>query len=219
VIPGNDRLVNNVINALMMLGAEIFSEQDEDIHVSGHGSQEELKLLLSLTRPKFFIPVHGEYRHLKAHAKLAESMGIKPARILVARNGDIITLTAKSLTCEGKLELREMFVEGGNIYDMESGVIKERHALSTEGIIVATLVFVRGKLASGPDIITRGFVAPRDGAIHQSIQAYIDEHTEKLLYDGAPPREVESFLKKNLKGHVYRLIRMNPVIEIQVIEV
>ncbi len=193
VIPGNDRLVNNVINALMRLGAEIFSEQDEDIHVSGHGSQEELKLIIALTRPKFFLPVHGEYRHLKAHAKLAESMGIKPARIVVAENGDIISLTSRSIAVDGKLELREMFVEGGNVYDMESGVIKERHTLSTEGVIVVTMVFSRGRLASGPDIISRGFVAPRDGAIHKSIQSYIEEHTEKLLYDCASPTRNRRF--------------------------
>lgn len=219
IIPGNDRLVNNVINSLLRQGAEVFYEQDRDIHVSGHGSQEELKLIIALTRPKFFMPVHGEYRHLKAHAALAESLGIKDSRIILAENGDIISLTQKSYAIEGKLELREMFVDGGKIYDMESGIIKERHVLSGDGIIVATVVIARGKIAAGPDIITRGFVAPSDGKVHASIVHFIEEHAEKMLYDGSRAAEIEQFIRKNLRNHVYRLTKMNPIIELQIIEV
>jgi len=219
IIPGNDRMVNNVINSLLRLGADVFYEQDADIHVSGHGSQEELKLIIALTKPKFFMPVHGEYRHLKAHAALAESLGIKDSRIMIAENGDIIALTQKSIAKEGRLELREMFVDGGKIYDMESGIIKERHVLSSDGIVIVTMVIARGKIVSGPGVVTRGFVAPSDGKVHESIRHFVDEHAEKMLYDGSRAAEIEQFLRKNLRNHVYRLAKMNPIIELQIIEV
>ncbi len=219
IIPGNDRMVNNVINSLLRLGAEVYYEEDEDIHVSGHGSQEELKLMIALTRPRFFMPIHGEYRHLKAHAGLAESLGIKRTGIILAQNGDIIALSEKSWSREGKLELKEMFVDGGMVYDMESGVIRERHTLSTDGILIATLVISKNRVIAGPDIVTRGFVAPRDGKFQETIAAFIEEHADKMLYDGSRARDIGQFLRKNLRNQVYRLSKMNPIIELQVIEV
>jgi len=219
IIPGNDRMVNNVINSLLRLGAEVYYEQDEDIHVSGHGSQEELKLMIALARPRYFMPVHGEYRHLKAHAELAESLGMKKTNIILAQNGDIISMAAKSWSLEGKLELKDMFVDGGMVYDMESGVIRERHTLSTDGIMIVTMVIARGRIVTGPDIVTRGFVAPRDGKFLDGIAAFIDEHAGKMLYDGSRARDIEQFLRKNLRNQVYRLSKMNPIIELQVIEV
>ncbi len=218
IIPGNDRMVNNVINSLLRLGAEVYYEQDRDIHVSGHGSQEELKLVFTLTRPKFFMPIHGEYRHLKAHAALAESLGMKSARIILAENGDVITLNQKGFLKEGNLGLKEMYVDGGKVCDMESGVIKERHVLSAEGIVMVTMVIAKGRIAAGPDLVTRGFVAPGDGKVHDSIQHFIEEHAEKMLYDGSRAAEIEQFLRKNLRNHVYRLTKMNPIIELQIIE-
>src|SRR6056297_266461 len=95
VIPGNERMVNKIINSLLKMKADVHYEQDEDIHVSGHGSQEELKLLMSLTRPKYFMPIHGEYKHLRAHAKLAESLGIKSSHIVIGQTGDVVELTRK----------------------------------------------------------------------------------------------------------------------------
>lgn len=219
VIPGNDRLVNNVVNSLLRLGAEVFWEQDEDIHVSGHGSQEELKLILSLTKPKFFLPVHGEFRHLKAHAKLARTLGMKQANVLLAQNGDVIALTQRAISLEGKLALREMFVDGDLVFDMESGVIKERHTLSKDGIVVATCVVSRNRIVSGPSVLLRGFAIPKDGKFRDSISAFVEEHVEKMLSDDARPREIEAFLKKSMGNLIYRLSKTNPIIDIQIIEV
>lgn len=219
VIPGNDRLVNNVVNALLLLGAEVYWEHDEDIHVSGHGSQEELKLVLSLTKPKFFMPIHGEFRHLKAHAELARSLGMKQANVVIAQNGDIIALTKKAMAIEGKLNLREMFVDGDLIFDFESGVIKERHVLSKEGIIIITCIISRRRIVSGPHVQMRGFATQKDGKFRESIIAFVEEHVEKMLADEARLKEIQDFLKKSMSGMVYRLSKVSPLVEIQIIEV
>lgn len=219
VIPGNDRLVNNVVNSLLRLGAEVYWEHDEDIHVSGHGSQEELKLLLSLVKPKFFLPVHGEFRHLKAHAMLARSLGMKQANVLIAQNGDIIALTKKAISIEGKLALREMFVDGDLVFDSECGFIKERHVLSKEGIIIITCVISRRRIVSGPHMQMRGFATQKDGKFRDSIIAFTAEHVEKMLSDEARPKEIQDFLKKSLGSLVYRLSKTSPLVDIIIIEV
>ncbi len=219
VIPGNERTVYTVINALMRMGADVFYEQDEDIHVSGHASQEELKLMISLTRPRFFLPIHGEYRHLRAHARLAESLGIKPSHILIAENGDMLELGKKSFEKTGKIELSQVFVDGNEIEDVSSSIIKDRKSMSNEGIIAVTVVVSDGMLVHQPEILSRGFITGRSTRVLDLIRADAGEEVHKLLEDGVLPREVALILRKNIKNHVYRLTRRNPLIEIQVLEV
>ena len=219
VIPGNERMVYNVINSLMKKGAEVYYEQDEDIHVSGHASEEELKLMLSLVRPVFFMPIHGEYRHLKAHARIAESLGIKPSNIIVAENGSILELGKKSFEAVGALHLNQIVVDGKEIEDIANGTISDRRAMSTEGIIVISVVISRGRLARRPEIISRGFIAARNTRALEAIREDAAEQVEKLLADGADEKDIGSFVKKNIKNHIFRLTRRNPLVEIQVLKI
>jgi ribonuclease J len=219
VIPGNERTVYTVINALMRMGADVLYEQDEDIHVSGHASQEELKLMISLTRPRFFLPIHGEYRHLRAHTKIAESLGIKPSHILIAENGDMLELTKKSFEKKGKIELSQVFVDGNEIEDITSSIIKDRKCMANEGIITVTIVVSDGMLVHQPEILARGFITGRSTRVIDLVRTDTEDEVHKLLEDGVPPREIALILKKTIKNNVYRLTRRNPLIEIQVLEV
>lgn len=219
VIPGNERMVYNVINSLMKLGAEVYYEQDEDIHVSGHGSQEELKLMISLTNPRFFMPIHGEYRQLRAHARLAESLGIKSSRIRIAENGTILELTKKSFEKTGALSLNKIFVDGLDIEDVGSGVIHDRQTMAAEGMLVITLVVSEGMLIRPPDIVARGFITSKNMQILEIIRKDVEEQAHKLLMDGATPAEIGAFLKKSMKNFVYRIARRNPLIDVLVLEV
>lgn len=219
IIPGNERTVNNVINSLLKMGSDVYWEKDEDIHVSGHASQEELKMMISLVKPKFFMPIHGEYKHLKAHEKIAVSLKIKPSHILIGGNGDILELTRRSFEKTGAIELSMIFVDGVEMGDLESAVIKERQFMSAGGILFVTLVVSEGMLLNPPDLTTRGFVGHANDKILEVIARDIEEQAHKLLGDGASKREIVSHMKKHLKGLVYRLTRRNPLVEVQMIEV
>ena len=219
VIPGNERMVYNVINSLMKLGADVYYEQDEDIHVSGHASQEELKLMISLTRPRFFMPVHGEYRHLRAHARLAETLNIKPSRIIVAENGAVLELTKKGFSRAGTIQLNQIVVDGQDVENIESGMIKERKAMSADGILVVTAVISGGVLLRRPLVLGRGLVTAGNERVLDTIRAECEELIGKMLSDGSSVKEVNAFLKKSLAGSVYRLTRRNPLVDVQVVEV
>lgn len=218
VIPGNERLVSSVVNALMLAGAEVYYEHDEDIHVSGHASQEELKLMIALTRPKFFLPIHGEYRHLAAHAKIAASQRIKSSRILVAVNGDVLELTRRSFERVDRLNLSELFVERGAIGAMGGGMIRERQIMSREGILIVIIPLSKGRRAGPPEIIDRGVIASNRSEIITTLSAWIDEHLEKMLIDDASSKEIYSQMRRNLRNQVYKLTRKNPLIEVKILE-
>ncbi len=219
IIPGNDRMVNNIINTLMAMGAEVYYEQDKDIHVSGHGSQEDLKLMIALTKPRFFMPIHGEFKQRKAHAAIAESMGIKPIRVIMAENGSVVELSPKGFDIVERLKLADTYIDGGAIGDMESGLVKERHVMSQDGIIVVTLAATRGRVLLPAEILTRGFVDQRNQDIIRVIASDIEEHVTKLMMDGARVRDLAPSLKRNIRNHVFRLTRRNPIVEVQIIEV
>lgn len=219
IIPGNDRMVNNIINTLMAMGAEVYYEQDKDIHVSGHGSQEDLKLMIALTKPRFFMPIHGEFKQRKAHASIAESMGIKPIRVIMAENGSVVELSPKGFDIVERLKLADTYIDGGAIGDMESGLVKERHVMSQDGIIVVTLAATRGRVLLPAEILSRGFVDQRNQDIIRVIASDIEEHVTKLMMDGARVRDLAPSLKRNIRNHVFRLTRRNPIVEVQIIEV
>ncbi len=219
VIPGNERMVYTVINSLMRMGTEVYYEQDEDLHVSGHASQEELKLMISLTKPKFFMPIHGEYRHLRAHARIAESLGIKPARILIAANGDILELSKKGFEKTGELNLDQIYVDGQDIEDVGNGVIRDRKSMSAEGIVMVTVVTAEGMLVRPPEIVAKGFVAGKNVKVIDSIRTDVQAQVHRMLADGAQEKEITIFLRKHLKNSIFRLTRRNPLIEVQVMDV
>jgi ribonuclease J len=185
-VPGNEKMVNRTINNLFRQGAEVYYQAISNVHVSGHAAQEELKLMLSLVRPKFFVPVHGEYRQLVLHAKLAYAMGIPEDHIVVSEDGDIIELTHDSIAIADHVANGNVFVDGLSVGDVGQIVLRDRKVLSQDGILMAVLTIDKetGQPIAGPDIISRGFVYMRD--------------SEELL-DSARDRVLESFA--GLNGH------------------
>ena len=219
VIPGNERMVTNIVNSLMELGAEVYYDQTEAIHVSGHGSAKELKLMISVTKPQFFMPVHGEYKHLRAHARIAESLKIKPSRILIAGNGDILELTRKSFHREGSIELSEIYVDGNEIGDVSSSIIKDRHRMSTDGVLFVTVVIAEGMLMRTPDIEMRGFMEDHRGDILNILKKDIEDRVHRMLKDGMGEHDVQAGISKTIKNLVFKVTRRNPLIVVQVLDV
>ena len=163
-IPGNEKTVGKVVDELLKRGAEVVYEKMYDVHVSGHACQEELRLIMSLAKPKFFVPVHGEQKHLRSHAQLAESMGIAPGNIYIADNGKQVELTKRKMSVVEDVPAGKVFVDGYGVGDVGSAVIRERKRLAEDGLIIINAVIERdtGMLVSGPDIVSRGFVYVRD---------------------------------------------------------
>jgi ribonuclease J len=185
-VPGNEKMVNRTINNLFRQGAEVYYQAISHVHVSGHAAQEELKLMLSLIRPKFFVPVHGEYRQLLLHAKMGHSLGIPEDHIVIAEDGDIIEVTPDSIQLTGHTTSGNVFVDGLSVGDVGQIVLRDRKVLSQDGILMAVLTVDKetGQPIAGPDIISRGFVYMRDA--------------EELL-ESARERVLESFV--GLNGH------------------
>ena len=163
-IPGNEKTVGKVVDELLKRGAEVVYEKMYDVHVSGHACQEELKLIMSLARPKFFIPVHGEQKHLRSHKQLAESIGIPSGNIFIAANGRQVQLSKRKMTVAPDVPAGKVFVDGYGVGDVGNAVIKERKRLAEDGLMIISTVIEKdtGMIISGPDIISRGFVFVRD---------------------------------------------------------
>ena len=160
IIPGNERSVGHMINHLLRRGARVLHERNANVHVSGHGAQEDLKLMINLVRPKFFVPMHGEYSHLVHHAELAEEIGIPYENITVAENGDQMLLNPDSCGIHGRVQSGRVFVDGKLEMGVEDIVLHDRHALSQDGMVIPIVVLDRntGKIVAGPDMVSRGFV-------------------------------------------------------------
>ena len=163
-IPGNEKTVGKVVDELLKRGAEVVYERMYEVHVSGHACQEELRLMLSLAKPKFFIPVHGEQKHLRSHAQVAESMGTAPGNIYIADNGKQVELSKRKMAVVEDVPAGKVFVDGYGVGDVGSAVIRERKRLAEDGLMIISAVIDKetGMLVSGPDIISRGFVYVRD---------------------------------------------------------
>jgi ribonuclease J len=185
-VPGNEKMVNRTINNLFRQGAEVFYQAISNVHVSGHAAQEELKLMLSLVRPRFFMPVHGEYRQLVLHAKLGNSLGIPADHIVIAEDGDIVEVTPDSIKVRDHAACGNVFVDGLGVGDVGQIVLRDRQVLAQDGILMAVLTVDKetGQPIAGPDIVSRGFVYMRD--------------SEELLEE-ARERVLESFI--GLNGH------------------
>lgn len=182
-IPGNEKSVGKTIDSLLRLGAHVVYEKTSGIHVSGHASQEEVKLILNLIRPKFFIPVHGEYRMLKQHGKTAEALGIPKENIFIGENGYVFEFTAETGRMAGKVPSGRVFVDGLGVGDVGNIVIRDRQQLSKDGvlIVVVTLDKQRGHVLSGPDLVSRGFVYIRESeALMNEAQNRVKQALEKF---------------------------------------
>lgn len=169
-IPGNEKTVYKVINDLLCLGAQVIYEKMYDVHVSGHACQEELKIMLSLVKPKYFIPVHGEQKHLRYHARLAESVGIPHNNIIIADNGYEISINETNIAVSGTVTNGKVYVDGYGVGDVGTRVMKERQHLGTDGIIIiaATIDAASGELLTGPDIVSKGFVYVKEAELLMS---------------------------------------------------
>ena len=218
-IPGNEKSVYGVINNLYQLGAEVIYESLEKVHVSGHACQEELKLLHSLLKPKFFIPVHGEYRHLKKHALLAESMGIKPGCALIAQIGSRVEVTAKTI------KLGESFAAGVKLVDGYSTegddvVLRDRRRLAEEGLIIAavTLTMGSGEIYGTPELISKGFVAEDMERVMVEAKAAVVSALLQADVKG-DVEEAKAIVCRVLKNFIYRRTKQSPMILPVVMEV
>ena len=163
-IPGNEKMVSNTINHLYMLGAEVVYEKANGVHVSGHASQEELKIMQNLVRPKFFMPVHGEYRHLIKHAGLAVARGMDKKHIVIAENGSVVELTRDKISINGKVQAGKVLIDGLGVGDVGNIVLRDRRQLSQDGIMIVVVGIDKATnhVTSGPDIVSRGFVYVRE---------------------------------------------------------
>ena len=215
-IPGNEKYVAKVIDDLMKIGAEVVYSALADVHVSGHACQEEQKLMLSLVRPKFFIPVHGEYRQLIAHSETAKSLGFDDKNIFLLTNGRILELNQDEAKLTGTVPFGKVMVDGLGDGDVGNIVLRDRQHLSQDGliIVVITMDSATGEVIAGPDIISRGFVYVRESenlmedvkaVIAVQVQKCVDEH----ITDWA---SIKSNIKDNLREYIYRTTKRNPMI-------
>lgn len=215
-IPGNEKLVSRVINQLFKKGADVIYESLADIHVSGHACQEELKLLHSLVKPKFFVPVHGEYRHLKQHAQLAEKLGMSKENIFLADNGSVMEFTKDTGRMAGTVIAGKVLVDGLGVGDVGNIVLRDRKHLSQDGLIVVVVTISKetGQVVAGPDIISRGFVYVRDSEdlMDQSklvIREALSKCEEKQITEWGT---IKSQVKDSLKEFLYEKTKRNPMI-------
>ncbi len=204
-IPGNEENVYRTINRLFERQANVIYEAIAPVHVSGHASQEEMKLLLHLTQPKFFIPVHGELRHLRQHARLAKEVGIPEENIAVIENGQVIELTADSMQLTEKVPNSYIFVDGSSVGDIEADVMRERESLAQDGVVMVNVIIDRmsGRLFKEPDIFTKGFIGLKDS--ESMLEQARKRIAEVVPYsNGSVTQDVERAVKDVLYAETHR---------------
>ena len=215
-IPGNEKTISAVINELYRKGAEVVYDKLADLHVSGHACQEELKIMHALLKPKFFIPVHGEQRHLRRHAKLAQEMGMDPRRIVVSDIGRVIELTRNSCKLAGTVPAGKMLVDGLGVGDVGSVVLRDRKHLAQDGMIgvVVNLSSEDGAIISGPDIITRGFVYVKEsGDLMEELKEIATEAVEDCISQHVTDwATIKASIKSSLSNYLYKHTKRNPMI-------
>jgi len=214
-IPGNEAVINRIINSLFRQGAQVLYDKVAQVHVHGHASQEELKLLMNLVKPKFFMPIHGEYRHLSFHAKLAESVGIPKENSFVLEDGDILELGSKTGKIVGRVNSGNVYVDGLSVGDIGSVVLRDRRMLSRDGMVVVIIAVNRqtGKLVGRPDIVSRGFVDTREA--RDMIEESRDLVARSLDRSGKRPADwgfVSTKVRDILNRFYYRQTKRHPMI-------
>ncbi len=222
-IPGNEKAVSRIINELYRKGAEVVYEKSEGLHVSGHACQEELKIIHALCKPKFFVPVHGEQRHLQIHGKLAVNMGVSPKNVRIGEIGSVIEFTSKSCKITGTVPAGKVFVDGTGVGDVGSVVLRDRKHLAQDGMIVVCINISAqdGGLISGPDIITRGFIYVKESEelmeeLREVVLEAIDRCGRKRIRDWTT---LKSAIKNDLSGYLYKTTKRNPMILPVIMEV
>ncbi len=214
-IPGNEKNVYNVINALYKLGADVIYDELADVHTSGHACQEELKLMHSLVKPKFFMPVHGEYRHLKTHKELAMTLGMDARNIILPSIGMQVEMGPNSIKEVGFVTAGQRLVDGMGIGDMDSNVLRERKQLAEDGICVVCVNInnVAGEVTSEPFIITRGVVyADEQESFVQDAKACIIASLKETDLRGVEPSVIRASLRRNISNFIFRRTKRRPMI-------
>lgn len=215
-IPGNENMISRVIDELFHKGAEVIYDRHTDLHVSGHASQEEQKMMLALTKPKYFIPVHGEYRMLVKHAELGRMMGVQPKNIVIGENGAVIEITKKGVKCEESVPAGAVLVDGSGVGDVGSVVMRDRRHLAEDGMIVVVMPYSADEhvLIGEPEIVTRGFIYVKEAEeIMEELKRVVLETTDacemQRITDWAT---IKSKVRANLSGYLYKTMRRSPMI-------
>ena len=215
-IPGNEKLVSKVINQLFQKGADVIYKALAEIHVSGHACKEELKLMQCLVKPKFFIPIHGEYRHLKQHGELAMSLGMPEEHVMIPENGGVIEITRQGIKKNGTVSAGQIFVDGLGVGDVGNIVIRDRKHLSQDGILTVVITLNRetNEVVAGPDIISRGFVYVRESErlmdeAKEIVKNSLRDCEEKNIKDWS---SLKSRIRDDLKAYLYEKTKRRPMI-------
>lgn len=222
-IPGNEKTVGNVVNELMKLGANVIYEKMYDVHVSGHACQEELKLIIGLVKPKYFIPVHGEQKHLRKHALLAQGMGISTDNIFIADNGHVAELTSRSIKAGQAVPAGRVFVDGSGVGDVGSVVLRDRKHLGEDGIIVVTasLDYSTGQLIAGPEVISRGFIYVKEAEeLIEQARRVAEKALENCYYSNISDiGAIKGKLRDAVSHFIYEQTKRSPMILPVIMEV
>lgn len=222
-IPGNEKAISKVINELTQKGANVIYKSIEEIHVSGHACEQELKLLQSILKPKYFMPVHGEYKHLRKHILIAEEVGLEKGKSFILENGDVLSLNRKSACISGKVQAGNILVDGIGIGDVGNIVLRDRKNLSKDGIIniIVAIEKESRSIVSGPDIVTRGFIYVRESEelvkqikeiSYDSIQSSVDKNIFKWS-------EIKNNIRNDVGSFIYGKTKRKPIIVPIIMEV
>ena len=221
-IPGNEKAISTMMNHLYRRGADVIYEKVSEIHVSGHASQEELKIMMNLVKPASFMPVHGEYRHLVKHCRLAETMGIDKDRIVLAEDGEVVEVTAESIGITGRVEAGKVFVDGKGVGDVGNMVLKDRKHLSQDGMVIALIGLNQktGKVIYGPDILTRGLVFEESSShlLEGAKEMVIDLLGRINVEAKGEVQEVKEEIMRALRRYFNKALKRRPIIFPLIIE-
>ena len=215
-IPGNEKLVTKIVNELLKKGVTLLNDAVADVHVSGHACQEELKILQSLIKPQYFIPIHGEYRHLKSHADLALEMGMDPKNIIIPELGMVIELSENSVKTQDRVQSGKVLIDGLGVGDVGSVVLRDRRHLAQDGLIVvvATISFETKEILSGPDIVSRGFVYVKEAEeLMDGLRSIAQDTIEKCFENEVDEwNTIKSKIKDSLTSYIYTITKRKPMI-------
>lgn len=222
-IPGNEKLVTKIVNELLKKGVTLLNDAVADVHVSGHACQEELQIMLSLVKPKYFIPIHGEYRHLKAHSDLALEMGVDRKNIIIPELGMVIELSESGVRTQDRVQAGKVLIDGLGVGDVGSVVLRDRRHLAQDGLIVvvATLSFQTKEILSGPDIVSRGFVYVKEAEeLMDGLRDIALETIEKCFENDVDEwNTIKGKIKDALTSHIYGITKRKPMILPVIMEV
>ena len=221
-IPGNEKTISNLINHLYRRGAEVHYEKVSEIHVSGHASQEELKTMLQLTRPRYFVPIHGEYRHLVKHRQLAQEVGVPAENCFILEDGDVLEIDNRGAQKTQPIAVGRVFVDGNSVGDVGDVVIRDRRHLSEGGMVLAVMAIHQqtGELVAGPDLISRGFMGPDESeeVLEQARKNVLETLNGMNRETRTDPAELQEEVRKSLRRYFRKKLERHPVVLAYIIE-